>query len=85
MDGKQMTAVFYDENRNLIKPFMLVLKDIDFTVAPHDKEKRKQYTSRHRSNENWNDPMTAGTLSRYILWEYPSLSMAINQKVKRFK
>ena len=57
----------------------------DYTIPPHDKEKRKQYISRHRSNENWNDPMTAGTLSRYILWEYSSLSTAINQYIKIFK
>ena len=28
--------------------------------------------------------MTVGALSRYILWEYPSLSTAINQYVQRF-
>ena len=54
-------------------------------MPPHDKAKRKQYISRHRNNENWNDPMSVGALSRYILWEYPSLSIAINQYVKRFK
>ena len=52
-------------------------------MPPHDKEKRKQYISRHRSNENLNDPMTAGTLSRYILWDYSLLSTAVNQYVKR--
>ena len=54
-------------------------------MPPHDKEKRKQYINRHRTNEIWNDPMTAGTLSRYILWQYSSLSPAINQYVKKFK
>ena len=24
---------------------------IDYTISPHDKEKRKQYISRHRTNE----------------------------------
>ena len=28
--------------------------------------------------------MSAGALSRYILWEYPSLTTAINQYAKRF-
>ena len=54
----------------------------DYTMPPHDKEKRKQYITRHRTNENWIDLMNAGTLSRYTLWEYPSLSIAINQHFK---
>ncbi|MFM7981221.1 MAG: hypothetical protein ACKPKO_18085, partial [Candidatus Fonsibacter sp.] len=38
----------------------------------------------HKANESWNNPMSAGALSRYILWEYPSLTTAINQYAKRF-
>jgi hypothetical protein len=34
----------------------------------HDKKRRELYLARHRKNENWNDPETAGSLSRYILW-----------------
>lgn len=30
--------------------------------------KRDAYIARHRVNEDWTDPYTAGTLSRYILW-----------------
>ena len=78
-----MTAVFYDERRKLIKTIHFgAERYTDYTMPPHDKEKRKQYITRHRTNENWIDPMTAGTLSRYTLWEYPSLSIAINQNVK---
>ncbi len=35
--------------------------------------KRRQYIARHgasRSSENWSNPYAAGTLSRYILWEW---------------
>lgn len=85
IDGKKMTATFYDENRTPIKTVHFGAEGYtDYTISPHDKEKRKQYISRHRSTENWNDPMTAGALSRYILWQYPSLSLAINHYIKRF-
>jgi hypothetical protein len=30
--------------------------------------KREAYIARHRVNEDWTDPMSAGTLSRYLLW-----------------
>jgi len=32
---------------------------------------------RHKARENWNDPTTAGALSRYLLWG-PSTSFAEN-------
>lgn len=46
-----------------------------------DRRRRSLYLARHRKNENWNSPMTAGALSRWILWETPSLE----QNVKLFR
>ena len=34
----------------------------------HDKIKRNNYIKRHKVNEDWNDPLSAGALSLYILW-----------------
>ena len=33
-----------------------------------DKAKRELYLKRHRARENWEDPFSAGSLSRYLLW-----------------
>jgi hypothetical protein len=33
-----------------------------------DKAKREAYLARHKKRENWNDPFSAGALSRYLLW-----------------
>jgi len=33
-----------------------------------DKDKRTAYLARHKARENWNDPFSAGSLSRYLLW-----------------
>jgi hypothetical protein len=33
-----------------------------------DKEKRSAYIARHKVNENWNDPYSAGALARFLLW-----------------
>ena len=46
-------------------------------------ERRRAYLSRH-GNESWTDPTKAGTLSRYILWEYPSLTRAISEYKKKY-
>jgi hypothetical protein len=33
-----------------------------------DKTKREAYLARHKKRENWNDPFSAGALSRWLLW-----------------
>jgi hypothetical protein len=33
-----------------------------------DKAKREAYLARHKKRENWNDPYSAGALSRWLLW-----------------
>lgn len=33
-----------------------------------DKVKRENYLLRHKKRENWNNPFSAGSLSRYLLW-----------------
>ncbi len=55
----------------------------DYTKTKN-KEQRSRYITRHRKNENWNSPMTAGALSRWILWEKPSRREAIQAYKKRF-
>ena len=44
----------------------------DYTKHKDD-ERKKKYIERHKKNKNWNRPETAGYLSRYILWNKPTL------------
>ncbi len=48
-------------------------------------EKRKQYIARHSATESWRSPTTPATLSRYVLWEKPTVRGAISAYKKRFK
>jgi Family of unknown function (DUF5754) len=51
----------------------------------NDKKKRENYILRHKANENWNDPLTAGTLSFYLLWgSSPDLYTNLNTYLKHF-
>jgi hypothetical protein len=43
----------------------------------HDKKRRENYIKRHEKNEDWNNPMTAGALSRFLLWG-PSTNLHTN-------
>ena len=56
------------------------------TFLDHRDEKKKDaYIARHRVNENFNNPTTAGSLSRFILWNKTTLSASIADFKKRFK
>ena len=48
-------------------------------------QKRASYIARHKENENWNDPTSAGTLSRFILWEKPTIEASIKYYKNKFK
>ena len=55
------------------------------TYIDHQDEKKKDaYIARHRVNENFNNPMTAGSLARFILWNKTTLSASINDFKRRF-
>lgn len=46
---------------------------------------KSSYIRRHEKKENWNNPLTAGALSRYILWNKKTLNSSIRDFKKRFK
>ena len=56
----------------------------DFTIHK-DPKRKERYLDRHRKREDWNAYMTAGALSRWILWNKPTLKASIADYKKRFK
>jgi len=59
----------------------------DYTLdSPDTREDRKRrYIARHKARENWKDPTSAGALSRYILWNKPTIYASILDYKRRFK
>jgi hypothetical protein len=55
----------------------------DYTIHKDD-ERKRLYLLRHKKNENWNNPMTAGALSRFVLWNKKTLRESIADFKKRF-
>lgn len=47
-------------------------------------KKKENYIKRHGVNQDWTDPLKAGTLSRYILWNKPTLEQSLDDYLKRF-
>lgn len=82
-DGKhKWIGVFTDDEKERRVPFGAKGYE-DYTQ--HGNPLRKEnYLTRHRAREDWSDPMTAGALSRWILWETPSLDEAVRRFKRKF-
>lgn len=65
--GKKLVAKFERKNGNIVTTHFGAKGMSDYTIHKDD-ERKQRYISRHKKNENWNDPTSAGALSRYILW-----------------
>ena len=82
--NKKYTAIFYDGDKKKKSTSFGSAGADDYTKTK-DKAQRERYLKRHRQRENWNEPMTAGALSRWILWgDSSSLKTNISNYKKKF-
>ena len=87
---KKMTAVFCKcEKKNACKgsshkTIHFGQKGSKTYLDGNDEQRKAAYIARHKVNENFNDPLTAGALSRWILWNKKTLSASIADFKKRF-
>lgn len=81
---KKFRATFYNDSKKEYLSVDFGAKGYEDYTIHKDPERKKRYIERHKKNENWNDPISPGALSRYILWEHPDLSKAIREYKKRF-
>lgn len=77
---KKMKAIFEVNGRTRTIHFGQKNAD-DYTITK-DKEQRERYLTRHKANESWNDPLTAGSLAKWILW---GNSTSIHKNIEEFK
>ena len=83
--NKRLKAIFYDKDGKKIKTTNFGQKGGQTFVDHKNKDIKSKWIARHKVREDWNAPMTAGALSRWILWESESISSNINKYKKMFK
>ena len=81
---KKYTAIFYNDKRKKVKTVHFGAAGMSDYTIHKDKERKMLYLQRHYKNENWEDYMTAGSLSRWILWNKTSLSESYNDYIRHF-
>ena len=56
----------------------------DFTPSK-DKDKKEAYIARHKKNEDWSDPETAGFYAKHLLWNKPTFQASFKDLKSKFK
>tara|TARA_B100000683_G_scaffold246598_1_gene258336 strand:- start:100 stop:387 length:288 start_codon:yes stop_codon:yes gene_type:complete len=80
---KKYMAIFYDDKKKVKTTHFGAAGMSDYTKHK-DKARRQRYINRHQANENWDDYKSAGSLSRYILWNKPTLKASKEDYKRRF-
>lgn len=73
---KKFKATFYDKDKKKIRSIQFGAKGYSHYPIHKDDERKKRYINRHKKNENWNDPNSAGYWSAKFLWLYPTYKQA---------
>lgn len=81
---KKLMAIFSKKDSSRTKTIHFGSAGMDDYTKTKDKAQKERYISRHRRRENWNVPDTAGSLSRWILWNMESKVASINDYKRRF-
>lgn len=83
---KKFVATFFDAKGRKLKSVPFGSRGSSVYFDHKDDRKMKAYLARHsKAGENWRDPMTAGALSRWVLWSTKeSLSAGKRKFAARF-
>jgi hypothetical protein len=81
---KKWDAIFIkDDGKEKVVPFGA--EGMSDYTKHKDKTRKARYLKRHSGmGEHWDKPDTPGALSRWILWNKPSLKTSISNFKKRF-
>jgi hypothetical protein len=79
---KKYDAVFNIDGKNRTVSFGA--KGYSDFTHHKDEARKKLYLVRHQKTEDWNNPVTPGALSRWILWNKTTLRESISDYRRRF-
>ena len=81
---KKLMATFSKKDGGRTKTIHFGASGMDDYTKTRDKAQKSRYIERHRRNENWSVPDTAGSLARWVLWNKETRSASIADYKRRF-
>ena len=82
--GKKLMATFKHTKTGRTKTTHFGAKNFSDFTKHRDPQRKQRYINRHKKRQNWKNPMSAGALSLYILWNKPTLKASIADYKRRF-
>jgi hypothetical protein len=80
--GKKYDAVFDIKGRQKVVPFGA--KGYTDYTRSKDPARKARYLKRHAKREQWSKPDSPGALSRWILWNKPTLKASVADFKRKF-
>ena len=81
--NKRFKIIFYDREMRKVKTTQFGDKRYDNYTIHKDDKRKELYRKRHHK-DNIDDPMSAGSLSWWLLWNEPTLEASIKEYERRF-
>jgi len=82
--GKKYTAIFECPKCKSVKTIHFGASGMSDYTLHKDPKRKERYEKRHKAREDWNNPMTAGALSKWILWNKPDFKESVDDFIQRF-
>lgn len=79
----KLQAVFHNRKTGREKRVKFGAEGYEDYTVHKDKNRQENYIVRHEKRENWNDPMTAGFHSRWVLWNKPDFDASVRDAINR--
>lgn len=84
-DTKKYMAIFKNTKTGREKTVKFGASGMSDYTKHKDDERKQRYIDRHKKRENWNNPLTAGFWSRWILWNKTSIRESLNDTKNKLK
>lgn len=82
--GKKLKMEFFNKDKKKVATRQFGQAGASDFTKHGDTKRRDRYDTRHKERENWDDPLTNGALSKWILWNKKTLSSSLNDYMKKF-
>jgi hypothetical protein len=82
--GKKMKMEFFNKDKKKVATRQFGQAGASDFTQHKDPKRKERYDTRHKARENWDDPLTNGALSKWILWNKPTLTGSFNDYIKKF-
>lgn len=82
---KKYKMEFFNKDKKKVKTSQFGQAGASDFTKHGDTARRDRYDNRHKAREDWDDMVSKGALSKWILWNKKTINSSFQDYLKRFK